>query len=112
MTLLPHGQRTQQQQSISAAQQRARNARGAIIPTSWRNKALLFATIGTIYQISPPARKVTLMPTDKTTDSRAGAPAAKKPAEGQRFDLFRTFRHPPKPAEPFRAPRNADKPKG
>ncbi len=52
------------------------------------------------------------MPTDKTTDSRAGAPAAKKPAEGQRFDLFRTFRHPPKPAEPFRAPRNADKPKG
>jgi hypothetical protein len=52
-----------------------------------------------------------LMSTDKTADSRAGAPAAKKPAEGQRFDLFRTFRHPPKPAEPHRAPRAADKPK-
>jgi hypothetical protein len=51
------------------------------------------------------------MSTDKTADSRAGAPAAKKPAEGQRFDLFRTFRHPPKPAEPHRAPRTADKPK-
>lgn len=45
------------------------------------------------------------MSTDKTADSRAGAPAAKKPAEGQRFDLFRTFRHPPKPAEPLRGPK-------
>ena len=51
------------------------------------------------------------MSSDKSADSRAGAPAAKKPAEGQRFDLFRTFRHPPKPAEPLRAPRNIDKPK-
>jgi len=51
------------------------------------------------------------MSTDKTADSRAGAPAAKKPAEGQRFDLFRTFRHPPKPAERGRTPKSADKPK-
>lgn len=51
------------------------------------------------------------MSSDKSADSRAGAPAAKKPAEGQRFDLFRTFRHPPKPAEPLRAPSAADKPK-
>jgi hypothetical protein len=35
----------------------ARNARGATIPTSGRNKALLFAVIGTIYQVFPPARK-------------------------------------------------------
>ena len=51
------------------------------------------------------------MSTDKAADSRAGAPAAKKPAEGQRFDLFRTFRHPPKPDERVRAPKSADKPK-
>jgi len=74
------------------------------------NKALLFAAIVSIYQIFL-SEKGTLMSSDKAADSRAGAPAAKKPAEGQRFDLFRTFRHPPKPAEPFRAPRNADKPK-
>jgi hypothetical protein len=51
------------------------------------------------------------MSTDKSADSRAGAPAAKKPAEGQRFDLFRTFRHPPKPDERVRAPKSVDKPK-
>jgi hypothetical protein len=45
------------------------------------------------------------MPTDKIVNSRAGAPAAQKPAEGERFDLFRTFRHPPKVADPIRATR-------
>jgi hypothetical protein len=49
------------------------------------------------------------MSTDKVTDSRAGAPAAKKPDEGQRFDLFRTFRHPPKSPDPSRLPKGADK---
>ena len=48
---------------------------------------------------------------DKTVNNRAGAPAAKKPPEGERFDLFRTFRHPPKPAEPFRAQKPATKTK-
>jgi hypothetical protein len=57
------------------------------------------------------SEKGTPMSTDKSADSRAGAPAAKKPAEGQRFDLFRTFRHPPKPDERVRAPKSADKPK-
>ena len=104
-------QRNQQQQSTSAVQRDARNGRIARIPTSRANKALLFAAIVTIYQIFPPIRKGTPMSSDKAADSRAGAPAAKKPAEGQRFDLFRTFRHPPKPADPLRAPRNADKPK-
>jgi hypothetical protein len=51
------------------------------------------------------------MSSEKLPNTRGGAPAAKKPAEGERFDLFRTFRHPPKPAEPIRAPRAADKPK-
>ena len=51
------------------------------------------------------------MSTDKIPNSRGGAPAAKKPSEGERFDLFRTFRHPPKPAEPIRAPKATDKPK-
>jgi len=54
------------------------------------------------------------MPTDKAVNSRAGAPAAQKPAEGERFDLFRTFRHPPKPADPLRArraPKADSKPK-
>lgn len=51
------------------------------------------------------------MSTDKNANSRAGAPAAKKPAEGERFDLFRTFRHPPKPAAPIRAPKAETKSK-
>jgi hypothetical protein len=51
------------------------------------------------------------MSSEKTPNSRGGAPAAKKPSEGERFDLFRTFRHPPKPAEPIRAPKASDKPK-
>jgi hypothetical protein len=51
------------------------------------------------------------MTDDKVVNNRAGAPAAKKPPEGERFDLFRTFRHPPKPAEPIRAPKAAAKPK-
>ncbi|MGH6894091.1 MAG: hypothetical protein ACREEP_17745 [Dongiaceae bacterium] len=51
------------------------------------------------------------MSSDKATNKYAGAPGAKKPAEGQSFDLFRTFRHPPKPAEPVRAPRAEVKPK-
>jgi hypothetical protein len=51
------------------------------------------------------------MPTDKAVNKHAGAPAAKKLPEGERFDLFRTFRHPPKAPEPFRAPRADDKPK-
>lgn len=50
------------------------------------------------------------MSSNKAVDSRAGAPAAKKPDEGQRFDLFRTFRHPSKPAE-VRAPKTLEKPK-
>jgi hypothetical protein len=72
---------------------------------------LLFAAVVTIYQAFPQIRKGTPMSTDKAADSRAGAPAAKKPAEGQRFDLFRTFRHPPKPADPIRALKNSSKPK-
>ena len=59
--------------------------------------------MGTIYQVSPHASKGHHMSTDKTAKDRAGAPAAKKP-EGERFDLFRNFRHPPKPAEPSRTP--------
>jgi len=51
------------------------------------------------------------MSSDKVVNSRAGAPAAKKPAEGERFDLFRTFRHPPKAAAPLRAPKSDNKPK-
>jgi hypothetical protein len=52
------------------------------------------------------------MSTDKAADGRGGAPAAKKPAEGQRFDLFRKFRFPLKSAAPVRAPKvDAGKPK-
>ena len=51
------------------------------------------------------------MPTDKAPNTHGGAPAAKKPSEGERFDLFRTFRHPPKPAEPSRTPKASSKPK-
>jgi len=43
------------------------------------------------------------MSTDQARPQHGGAPAAKKPSEAERFDLFRTFRHPPKPAEPIRA---------
>ena len=64
-----------------------------------------------MYEHMPPARKATPMPTDKAVNKHAGAPAAKKLPEGERFDLFRTFRHPPKAPEPFRAPRADDKPK-
>jgi hypothetical protein len=51
------------------------------------------------------------MSTDKAPNKHGGAPAAKKPSEGERFDLFRTFRHPPKPAEPIRAQKTPAKPK-
>jgi hypothetical protein len=51
------------------------------------------------------------MPADKAPNTHGGAPAAKKPSEGERFDLFRTFRHPPKPAEPSRTPKASSKPK-
>jgi hypothetical protein len=51
------------------------------------------------------------MSIDKAANKQhAGAPAAKKLPEGERFDLFRTFRHPPKPADPIRAPKTV-KPK-
>jgi hypothetical protein len=75
------------------------------------NKALSFRAIGTIYGDIPPARKGRPMSTDKTANKHAGAPAAKKLPEGERFDLFRTFRHPPKPAEPIRAVKAEVKPK-
>ncbi len=52
------------------------------------------------------------MSSDKAINKYAGAPSAKKPAEGESFDLFKTFRHPPKAAEPIRAPRAEAKPKG
>jgi hypothetical protein len=51
------------------------------------------------------------MSTDKVPNQHGGAPAAKKPSEGERFDLFRTFRHPPKAPEPIRAPKTPSKPK-
>ncbi|HEV8389486.1 MAG TPA: hypothetical protein VGQ35_06575 [Dongiaceae bacterium] len=55
--------------------------------------------------------KATPMSIDKAANKQhAGAPAAKKLPEGERFDLFRTFRHPPKPADPIRAPKTV-KPK-
>jgi len=77
------------------------------------NKTLLFAVKETICEIVPARQKrPSPMSTDKIPNSRGGAPAAKKPSEGERFDLFRTFRHPPKPAEPIRAPKASDKPKG
>ena len=79
--------------------------------TRGTNKALLLAFKGTICQVSRLPEKALPMSSEKTPNSRGGAPAAKKPAEGERFDLFRTFRHPPKPAEPIRAPRATDKPK-
>jgi hypothetical protein len=47
--------------------------------------------------------------TDKTANKHAGAPAAKPRPESERFDLFRTFRHPPKPAEPARPPKSEAK---
>jgi hypothetical protein len=81
------------------------------IPRKDANKALLLAVKATISQVLPPARKAIPMSIDKIPNSRGGAPAAKKPSEGERFDLFRTFRHPPKPAEPIRAPKASDKPK-
>jgi len=51
------------------------------------------------------------MSSDKITNKYAGAPASKKPSQSESFDLFRTFRHPPKPAEPLRAPKAETKPK-
>ena len=72
---------------------------------------MLSAVIEIICLVFPLARKALPMSSEKTPNSRGGAPAAKKPSEGERFDLFRTFRHPPKPAEPIRAPKASDKPK-
>jgi len=51
------------------------------------------------------------MSSDKPTNKYAGAPGAKKLPEGEGFDLFKTFRHPPKPADPIRAPKMPAKPK-
>lgn len=51
------------------------------------------------------------MSNDKTSNQYKSAPGAKKLAESERFDLFRTFRHPPKPAEPIRTPKAEPKPK-
>jgi len=65
----------------------------------------------TIYQASSHASKGHPMSIDKTAKDRAGAPAAAKKPEGERFDLFRNFRHPPKPADPSRAPATPKKPK-
>lgn len=52
------------------------------------------------------------MTDDKNAKKHAGAPAANKPSEGERFDLFRTFRHPYKPGDPVPSspPRQASKP--
>jgi hypothetical protein len=43
-----------------------------------------------------------VMSSSNIPNKYSGAPGAKKPAEDKSFDLFRTFRHPPKPAEPLR----------
>jgi hypothetical protein len=51
------------------------------------------------------------MSTEKPINQHPGAPGAKRSPENAGFDLFRTFRHPPKPADPLRAPRPAIKPK-
>ncbi|MEZ5830533.1 MAG: hypothetical protein R3D05_05100 [Dongiaceae bacterium] len=44
------------------------------------------------------------MSTDKS-DKVPEAPEVKEPAVSQGFDLFKTFRHPPKVGEPIRAPK-------
>lgn len=51
------------------------------------------------------------MSTEKAVNKHQGAPGAKRSPENAGFDLFQTFRHPPKPADPIRAPRAAIKPK-
>jgi hypothetical protein len=51
------------------------------------------------------------MSSDKVTNKYAGAPGAKKLPQNEGFDLFKTFRHPPKPAEPIRAAKTETKPK-
>jgi hypothetical protein len=74
---------------------------------------LLSVVIWTIYEESrPAAMKGNPMSSDKAPNKHSGAPAAKKPTESEAFDLFSTFRHPPKPAEPARPQKGETKPKG
>jgi len=61
--------------------------------------------------MNAPPEKAAPMSSDKAVNKYPGAPGAKKLPEGQAFDLFKTFRHPPKPADPIRAPKAAVKPK-
>lgn len=58
------------------------------------------------------AKKGHPMSSDKIPNKYSGAPASKKPTESEAFDLFRTFRHPPKPPEHVRPQRGETKPKG
>ncbi|HET6620320.1 MAG TPA: hypothetical protein VFG64_10290 [Dongiaceae bacterium] len=52
------------------------------------------------------------MSTEKAPNNHSGPlPAKKRSVEGEGFDLFKTFRHSPKPTEGIRPIEDEEKPK-